>query len=77
MARPNPTAALEVALSLYSVQGKRSVGQVTMQYDGTNLDEALQKMAARVGIMLPATVCAGWDWKAKVDDNRIRALIEQ
>jgi hypothetical protein len=77
MARPSPTAAFEVSASLYSVHDKRSVGLLAMQYDGASLDEALQRMAAKVGVTLPGAKCGGWDWKAPVDDNRIRALIEQ
>jgi hypothetical protein len=70
-------AALEVSVSLFSVPEKRSVGVVTLQYDGASLDEALQRLAARLGAALPGAACAGWNWTAKVDDKRIRALIEE
>jgi hypothetical protein len=70
------TAALEVSVSLFSVPEKRSVGVVTLQYDGASLDEALQRFAARLGAALPGATCAGWNWKVQLDDKRIRALIE-
>ena len=76
MARPNAVAAFEVSASLYSVSQKRAVGFVTMQYDGPTQDDALQRMARKLGVSLPSARCAGWDWKTKVDDNRIRTLIE-
>ena len=76
MARLNTTAALEVSASLYSVRQKRSVALLAMRYDGQSLDEALQRMSTRLGVALPGATCGGWDWKSKVDDNRIRALIE-
>jgi hypothetical protein len=76
MARAAPVAAFEVSASLYSVSQKRAVGFVAMQYDGPTMDDALQRMATRLGVALPSSRCGGWDWKAKVDDGRIRALTE-
>jgi hypothetical protein len=70
-------ASFEVSVSFYSVSQKRAVGLLALQYEGTSQDEALQRMAQKLGLTLPSARCAGWDWKAKVDDNRIRALIEQ
>ena len=55
---------------------KRSVGVVSLQYDGASADEAFQKMTAKLGLAVPGSTCAGWDWKAPIDDNHIRALIE-
>jgi hypothetical protein len=77
MPKAAPVAAFEVSVSFYSVSQKRAVGLVALQYDGTSMDEALQRMAQRLDLSLPAARCAGWDWKTKVDDGRIRALIEQ
>jgi hypothetical protein len=48
-----------------------------MAYDGTNADEALQRMAGKLGASMPGSACAGWDWKNKVDDQRIRELTAQ
>jgi hypothetical protein len=78
MAPPTSTnAALEVSASIYSVTTHRSVGLLAMGYDGASLDEALQRMATRLGLALPQSTCAGWDWsKATVDDAKIRELIE-
>jgi hypothetical protein len=50
---------------------------VGLQYEGTSLDDALERLAQRVGLTLPGASCGAWDWKAKVDDAKIRALIEQ
>jgi len=70
-------ASFEVSVSFYSVSQKRAVGLVALQYDGTSMDDALQRLANKLGLALPSARCAGWDWKAKVDDARIRALVEQ
>ena len=77
MAGRPAVAAFEVSASVYSVSLKRPVGFVSMQYDGPSLEDALQRMSKRLGLVLPSSRCGGWDWKAKVDDARIRALIEQ
>jgi len=67
-------AALELSASLYSVSQHKSVGLLAMQYDGQSVDEALDRMAAKLGGSIPGSTCGGWDWNAKVDDQRIRAL---
>jgi hypothetical protein len=77
MPKAPAAAAFEVSVSFYSVSQKRAVGMLALQYDGTSQDDALQRMAAKLGLALPSAKCATWDWKAKVDDSRIRALIEQ
>jgi hypothetical protein len=76
MARPTAIAALQISASFYSVSQKKAVGLVAMDYDGTSLDEAFQKMAAKVSASLPGSTCGGWDWKAPVDEGRLRGLIE-
>jgi hypothetical protein len=70
-------AALEVSASLFSVSQRKSVGYVAMQYDGQSADEALTRMATRLGVAIPGSSCGGWDWNAKVDDKRIRELAGQ
>jgi hypothetical protein len=71
------TAPLEVSVSLYSVATHRSVGLIGMGYDGVSLTEALQRMASRLGLALPKSRCAGWDWgKGTVSEAKIRELIE-
>jgi hypothetical protein len=77
MQRATPTATFEVAVSFYSVSQKRAVGMVALQYAGTSMDEALQRIAAKVGLTVPGAKCAGWDWKTKVDDMHIRELIDR
>lgn len=78
MQRTATTAALEMSASFYSVSEKRSVGLVAMQYDGASLDEAFQRMAAKITNAVPGSTCGGWDWKTRPvpDDHRIRDLIE-
>lgn len=68
------TAALEMTASLYSVPEKKSVGIVTLEYDGKSVDDAIARLAARLGQELPGSKCGGWNWDAKVDDQRIREL---
>ncbi len=77
MPKANPIASFEVSVSFYSVSQKRAVGLLALQYEGTSQDEALQRFAQKLGAALPGATCATWDWKAKVDEGRIRALIEQ
>jgi hypothetical protein len=77
MQRPSSVgAAFEIAASFYSVSQKRSVGVVSLQYDGASLDEAFQKMSEKLGGAVPGSTCGGWDWKTQVDDTHIRSLIE-
>jgi hypothetical protein len=71
------SASFEVAATLYSIREKRAVGMLALQYDGNSLDEALQWMAARLGLAVPGAKCGGWDFTARIDDKRIRALIEE
>jgi hypothetical protein len=48
-----------------------------MQYSGDSLDDAEREFAARVGRLIPAATCKGWDWGAGIDPGRIRALAQQ
>ena len=75
MRRPiDTTAALEMTASLYSVPEKKSVGIVTLEYDGKSVDDAIARLAERLGKELPGSRCGGWNWDVKVDDQRIREL---
>jgi hypothetical protein len=69
-------AALEMSASLFSVKEHRSVGMVSMAYSGPSVEDAVQKLAARLGEELPGSSCVAWNWGAKVDDQRIRELVE-
>jgi hypothetical protein len=70
-------AAFEMSASLFSVREHRSVGLVAMAYSGQSVDDAVAKLAARLGVELPGSSCTGWDWgAAKIDDQRIRELGE-
>lgn len=70
-------AALEVSVSIYSVATHRSVGLIALGYDGVSLTEALSRMANRLGLALPQSRCAGWDWgKGAVNEAKLRELIE-
>ncbi len=80
MRRPHALAdgnAFEMSASLFSVKEHRSVGLVSMGYSGPSVDDAVSKLAARLGVELPGSSCAGWDWSAKVDGQRIRELVEK
>lgn len=68
---------LQLSASLFSVSQGRSVALVDLQYSGESVDEAIAEFAARVGRLFPGTTCAGWNWQANVDPERIRKLVEQ
>jgi hypothetical protein len=76
MPRGGVVGALEISASFYSVSQKRSVGLVSMQYDGTSMDEAFQRMAAKLGAAVPGSTCGGWTWQTPVDPEKIRGLID-
>jgi hypothetical protein len=68
---------LQLSASLFSVAQGRSVASVDMQYSGDSVGEAESEFAARVGRLLPAATCKAWDWRTKVDPERIRKLAEE
>jgi hypothetical protein len=70
-------ASFEMSASLFSVRDHKSVGLVALAYSGQSVDDAVAKLAARLGVELPGSTCAGWDWSAKIDDQRIRELVER
>jgi len=75
MRRPlDTTSAFEMSASLYSVADKKAVGIVTLEYDGKSVDDAVARLAERLGTELPGSRCGGWNWDVKVDDQRIRDL---
>jgi hypothetical protein len=65
-------STLEMSASLYSVRQHRSVGLVVMQYDGPSVDDALDLFARKLAMTMPATTCAGWNWDAPIDLQRLR-----
>lgn len=71
------SAAFEMVASLYSVTEKKAVGIITLDYDGKSVEDAIAKLAARLGQELPGSRCGGWNWDAKVDEQRIRELDAQ
>ncbi len=70
------TDELDLSASLYSVASAQSVAGVSMRYVGTSVDEAIAKFGAKLGETFPRTTCAGWNWDAKVDAERIRKGID-
>jgi hypothetical protein len=68
---------LDVSASLFSIAAARSVALVAMQYSGTSLEEAMTKFAAKLGQSLPNMTCAGWNWNANIDGERIRKSIDR
>lgn len=69
---PADTNELDMVASLFSVSEHRSVAQISMQYSGETVDDALTKFAQRLAATLPGATCSGWDWSAAVDPDRIR-----
>ncbi len=68
--------ALDLAALLYSSSAKKSVAEVSVEYTGHNLDEALAQFAAKLRESLPDASCAAWSWEGKVDPDRVRKLGE-
>jgi hypothetical protein len=68
---------LQLSASLFSVSQGKSVALLDMQYSGDSIAEAESTFSARVGRLLPAATCKGWNWRADVDPERIRKLAEQ
>lgn len=78
-ARPSPdeTNALDISASLYSVRDSRSVALLELQYTGASVEDAMAKFAVKLAASFPQAVCAGWNWEAKVDPDRIRQSIDE
>jgi hypothetical protein len=68
--------ALDVSASLYSVAQHRSVALVSMQYVGDNLTDALRQLSEKLRATLPGSKCGAWDANVRVDDQKIRELVE-
>jgi hypothetical protein len=68
--------ALEVSASLYSVSLHRSVALVEMSYLGSSLDDALAQLTTKLRASFPGSTCGAWNWSVKVDDQKVRALVE-
>jgi hypothetical protein len=66
--------ALDLAVLLYSPAEKKSVAEVSLEYTGHNLDDALAKFTAKLRESLPGASCAAWAWDSKVDPERVRRL---
>jgi hypothetical protein len=73
--QPRQQLAFELSASLFSVQARRSVAQVTLQYSGDSAEDALNKFAAKLREALPGATCRGWN-AMPLDGDKIRALIE-
>jgi hypothetical protein len=72
---PDPNE-LDISATLFSIAQGRSIGLVAMQYSGQSVDDAVAKFAAQLRQALPQARCEGWDWTAKVDQERIRQAID-
>jgi hypothetical protein len=66
--------ALDLAALVYSVAARTSVAQVSLEYSGNSVDEALAQFAAKLRESLPDIACAGWNWEGTVDAEAIRKL---
>ena len=67
-------ASFEMSASLFSVSQHKSVGLVAMAYSGPSVDDAVQKLAAKLQGEIPGSKCAGWNWGVQLDEQHIRAL---
>jgi hypothetical protein len=65
---------LDIAATVFSVAQRRSVGQISLRYLGTSIDEAVTLFAAQVADALPQARCEGWDWSAKIDAQHLRQM---
>jgi hypothetical protein len=70
------TNELDVSASLFSIAQGRSVALYGMQYSGDSVDDAIAQFANQLARSLPGAQCAGWDWDAKIDPDRIRQSID-
>jgi hypothetical protein len=68
---------LEMSASLFSVTLHRSVALVEMKYYGESLDDALSQLAAKLRSSLPGSTCTPWNWSIKIDDHKVRELIDR
>ena len=68
--------ALDLSASLYSVREGKSVGLVSLEYQGQNADEAIGQLAAKLAQSLHGATCVGWNWGAKLDEEGLRKLRE-
>jgi hypothetical protein len=66
--------ALDLAALLYSRSEKKSVAEVSLEYTGHKLDDALAKFAAKLEESLPGATCAAWTWDGKVDADNVKKL---
>ena len=69
--------AYEMSASLYSTRDHKSVALVTMGYAGQSADEALGRFVAKLKASFPGYPCVGWHMETKLDDKKIRAMIER
>jgi hypothetical protein len=68
--------ALDLSASLYSVAAGHSVGLVSLEYQGQSADEAIAQLAAKLAQSLHGATCVGWNWGAKIDEDRLRQIRE-
>ena len=69
--------AYEISASIYSPSQHRQLGFVGMTYTGESTEEAMKAFVERMKSELPRDVCAGWDWKGKVDASAISSIKEE
>jgi hypothetical protein len=56
------TPNVQLAASLYSIKERRIVGQIELEMEGRDSDEALHAFVERLGDELKGARCAGWRW---------------
>jgi hypothetical protein len=74
---PKDTNLLDISASIFSVSQAKSVAQLSMQYTGASVDDAITRFATKLHESLPSTVCAGWNWGTSIDPEAIRKSIDE
>lgn len=73
---PDDATSYDISAVLYSVPQRRSVVLLSMTHQGSELNEALEKFAAKMREALGNRTCIGWNSELAIDPAVVRALIE-
>jgi hypothetical protein len=71
------TNQLDISAYVFSVEQKRSVALVGMQYRGVSLEDAMTRFGAKLAEAMPSLKCVGWRWDVKIDPQQLHAHLAQ